>query len=145
MKEALRAQLRASQDILPAQERTTCDIKNDRSALLVLGMFLRTKSTLAADGKRRSVSQAEASQSDGALRIRFSMAMGNSSTIAPNQRTPCRGRRRYSPTRNGLSSGCPVHTMSPAKTGIRGSRLPEYHDRGCLGGVRNIGDRKRVV
>ena len=25
----------------------------------------------------------------------------------------------------------------------RGSRLPGYHDRGCLGGVRNIGDRKR--
>src|SRR5664280_1661394 len=124
-KEALIAQLRASQDILPTHKRTTFDIKNERSALLVLGMFLRTKSKLAADGKLRSASQADASQSAGALRIRFSIAMENSSAIVFNRRTLCRGRRRYSPARNGLGSGCRAHRMSPAKTGKRGSRPPE--------------------
>ena len=74
--------------------------------------------------------QTEASHSAGALRIKFSTAMGNSSAIALNRRTPCRGRRRYSPARNGLDSGCHVHTMSLAKTGMRGSRLPGCRDRG---------------
>src|ERR1035437_2584127 len=126
MKEVLSAQLRASQDILPTQNRTTFDIKNERSALLVLGIFLRTNSKLAGDGKLRRASQAEANQSAGALRIRFSIAMGNSSAIVLNRRTPCRGRRRYSPARNGLGSGCHAHRMSPAKTGMRGSRPPGY-------------------
>src|ERR1700730_437725 len=117
MKEVLSAQLRASQDILPTQMRTTSDIKNERSALLVLGMFLRTNSKLAPDGTLRSALQTKASRSVGALRIRVSMAMGNSLAIAFNRRTPCRGRRRYSPTQNGPDSGCHAHMMSPAKTG----------------------------
>jgi len=111
--------------------------------LLVLGIFLRTNSKSEADGRLRRTSQVDESQSAGALRIRFSMAMENSSAIAFNRRKLCRGQRTYSPTRNDPDSDCRVHTTSPARIGMHGNRLLGSRDRGYLVGVQSTEDQTR--
>ena len=67
VKEVLSAKLNASQDILPTEERTTSDIKDERSALLVVENEFQAGGGLKASeyvAKQRQASLPAPSESD---------------------------------------------------------------------------------